>query len=84
MKLSAKCEYVVYRCRRCGKEFRPLGGGKAIEVELDILGLSEGSQNVITPGMVEFHDCEDGKRGLGDLIGVDYSDEENKENNDAV
>ncbi len=52
---------VVYRCRRCGKEFQETG---TVERNMQVDGV-----DVPVGPVYQYHLCDDGIYGLGDLIG---------------
>lgn len=52
---------VIYRCRRCGKEFQETG---TVESNMQINGVE-----VPIGPVYKYHRCDDGIYGLGDLMG---------------
>lgn len=52
---------VIYRCRRCGKEFQEEGTLNR--------GMQENDVDVPVGPVYLYHLCNDGIYGLGDLIG---------------
>ena len=75
---------LVYRCKKCGKEFKDLHGGKDI-VEHAIMSISSAyPDNVrsllkrwsevfigLTPKIWTVHWCDDGGIGIAELIGAE-------------
>ena len=61
MNMEKSKPVVIYRCRRCGKEFQETG---------IVRGCTQVNDVDVSVGPVyHYHLCDDGIYGLGDLIG---------------
>lgn len=66
----------LYRCRLCGEIYSDLAGKSIMQSFVDIIlfGKSYGRGFTLYP--LSQHDCKDGRKGLGDLIGAEPRDEQ--------
>ena len=62
MNMEKSKPVVIYRCRRCGKEFHEKGVIRERMLQTNVVDVPVGPVYL-------YHRCEDGIYGLGDLIG---------------
>lgn len=73
MNMEKSNPIVIYRCRRCGKEFQEEGTLNR--------GMQVNGVEVPVGPVYLYHRCDDGIYGLGDLIGGYEVENEHKQSN---